>query len=129
MIYGIGTDIVQVDRMQKNLTRFGDKFAARLLAQSEYDEFQESRQPASFLAKRFAAKEATAKAMGTGFTDGLSFKDIGITHDERGKPLLVLMGRAQEFIQAQGICESHISLADEKDYAVAFVMLIKLKID
>lgn len=125
MIYGIGTDIVQVDRMQKNLTRFGDKFAARLLAQSEYDEFQESPQPAGFLAKRFAAKEATAKAMGTGFTDGLSFKDIGITHDERGKPLLVLMGRAQEFIQTQGICESHVSLADEKDYAVAFVMLIK----
>ena len=125
MIYGIGTDIVQVDRMQKNLTRFGDKFAVRLLAKSEYDEFQGSLQPASFLAKHFAAKEAMAKAMGTGFTDGLSFKDIGIVHDKRGKPLLVLRGQAQEFIQTQGICESHVSLSDEKDYALAFVILIK----
>lgn len=125
MIYGIGTDIVRVKRMQKNLDKHGDRFAERILTDQELVEFRNTVKPAHFLAKRFAAKEAMAKAMGTGFSDGLSLKHIGIGHDKQGKPLLMLNGHAQEFVTLNKIVDYHVSLADEEDYAVAFVTLVK----
>lgn len=125
MIFGIGTDIVRIERMQKSLERHGDKFAERILSDEEFKEFQKSEIGARFLAKRFAAKEATAKAMGTGFSDGLSLKHIFVGHDEKGKPILNFSQRASQFIQENNITESHISLADEQEYAVAFVTLIR----
>jgi len=124
MIYGIGTDIVHISRMQKNIEKYGDKFARRILTDSEFSEFENKNDQAAFLAKRFAAKEATAKAMGTGFSQGLSLHHIGVTHDEAGKPILEFLDVADAFLQEKEIKQSHLSLADERDYAVAFVTLV-----
>lgn len=124
MIFGIGTDIVCVQRMQDNLDKYGDKFCQRILTASEFEDFQRCTSPAHFLAKRFAAKEAVAKAMGTGFRDGIALAQIGVIHDEFGKPGLEFSDAAKAFIEEQSINEWHISLADEKDHAVAFVTLV-----
>lgn len=123
MIFGIGTDIVRVDRMQKNIERHGVRFAERILTVAELNEFRSEARPAHFLAKRFAAKEAAAKAMGTGFRDGLMLHHIGVTHDQAGKPQLAFTDQAEEFIRRHGITSVHVSLADEQDHAVAFVTL------
>ncbi len=123
MIYGIGTDIVRVARMEQDIARYGDKFAERILTDAELSEYRQSNARAHFLARRFAAKEAAAKAMGTGFRDGLHLRDIGVTHDANGKPLLEFTGRALEFKREKGIATVHVSLADEEDNAVAFVTL------
>ncbi len=125
MIFGIGTDIVRVARMQQSLDKHGERFARRILTEHELVGYQRANKPANYLAKRFAAKEATAKAMGTGFRNGLSLKHINVEHDDQGKPLLEFNGLAAEFMKQQGIHEAHISLADEQEYAVAFVTLIK----
>lgn len=124
MIYGIGTDIVHVNRMRENIDKYGDKFARRILTELEFDEFKDKRDKAAFLAKRFAAKEAVAKAMGTGFSQGLSLHHIGVKHDEAGKPILEFSGVAKIFLHEKNIKQTHLSLADERDYAVAFVTLM-----
>ena len=123
MIFGIGTDIVRVARMQQDIARYGEKFAERILTDAELVEFRQSSQPANFLARRFAAKEAAAKAMGTGFSNGLHLRHIGVGHDANGKPLLEFSGRALEFVRENNITTVHVSLADEEDNAVAFVTL------
>lgn len=126
MIYGIGTDLVRVQRLGESLARHGERFARRILAESEWEAFSTSLQQAHFLAKRFAAKEATAKALGTGFRDGLSLKDIAVGHDDLGKPILVFSAKLQAQLQAKGIGDAHLSLSDEQDYAQAFVILQKI---
>ena len=123
MIIGIGTDIVCVSRIEKDLQRYGDKFAERILTANELAEFRQHKRPAGFLAKRFAAKEATAKAMGCGFRDGLILSHIGVGHDDLGKPLLEYSGKAVELCDALKIAKSHLSISDEDKYAVAFVTL------
>lgn len=123
MIFGIGTDIVRISRMQKNLERYGDKFAERILTIDELSEYQEAASKPHFLAKRFAAKEATAKAMGTGLAHGIQLSQIGVTHDNMGKPLLVFSGSAETFLAEHAISSTYISLADEEEHAVAFVTL------
>ena len=123
MIFGIGTDIVRVDRMERNLQRFGEKFARRILSDLELSDFQQSGRPAHFLAKRFAAKEAAVKAMGTGFANGVGMKQISVDHDSSGKPELVMDGLAKEFLLTNNITRLYISIADEQDHAVAFVTL------
>lgn len=124
MIYGIGTDLVRVARMQENLDRYGEKFARRILTDNEFDEYRGHRQPAHFMARRFAAKEATAKAMGTGFSDGLSLRHIGVRHDGKGRPFIEYAGRGKEMCNELGISGSHLSIADDSDYAIAFVTLL-----
>lgn len=123
MIFGIGTDIVRVDRMEQNLRRFGDKFALRILSEAEFADYQKTANPAHFLAKRFAAKEATVKAMGTGFANGVQMREISVDHDQAGKPELVVSGHAMDFLDQNSITRLHISIADEQDHAVAFVTL------
>ena len=123
MIFGIGTDIVHVERMRKNLEKHGDDFAQRILTDAEFIEFENKKDKAAFIAKRFAAKEAAVKAMGTGFSQGLSLHHIGVTHDEAGKPILEFIETAEVFLTNNKIKQSHLSLADERDYAVAFVTL------
>jgi holo-[acyl-carrier protein] synthase len=123
MIFGIGTDIVRVSRMQKDIERFGERFAERILTDHELDEFRRSTRPAHYLARRFAAKEAAAKALGTGFADGLQLRHIGVIHDPAGKPILEFSGRALEMLAQHRISKSHVSLSDEEDHAVAFVTL------
>lgn len=125
MIFGIGTDIVRVSRMVANLERYGDKFARRLVNDQEYEQYRRCARPAHFLAKRFAAKEAAVKAMGTGFRDGMTLRQISVASDPLGKPYLEYQGRAREMISHLGIGESFLSLADEDDYAVAYVVMLR----
>ncbi|MCC6302573.1 MAG: holo-ACP synthase [Gammaproteobacteria bacterium] len=123
MIHGIGTDIVSVARMQTNLERYGDRFARRILTEREYEQYRGIFHPARFLAKRFAVKEAVAKALGTGLSAGVHLRQICVEHDDRGKPGLSYSGRAEVLCREARICRSHVSISDEAQYAVAFVVL------
>lgn len=125
MIFGIGTDIVEVSRIEDSLARFGDAFAQRILTEQEWLSFQQSRTQARFLAKRFAAKEAFAKALGTGLREPATFQNIGVTHDDLGKPVLDLTPALQAFLDKKGIVQQHLSISDEKALAAAFVVLEK----
>lgn len=123
MIYGIGTDIVEVERIEASLTQFGDAFAKHILADSELADYENSHIKARFLAKRFAAKEAFSKALGTGIRGDVNFRNIAVTHDALGRPLLHLAEKLQAFLNQNHIRASHISISDEKNLAVAFVVL------
>jgi holo-[acyl-carrier protein] synthase len=125
MLFGIGTDLVKVSRMQTLLDKHQDKIAQRILSDSEFIGFKKSAKPASFLAKRFAAKEAVAKAFGTGFRNGLSLRHISIENDANGKPELKFSGQAQTFIEENKIQQSLLSLSDDGDYAIAYVTLVE----
>ncbi len=125
MIFGIGTDIVHVPRMQALLDKHDDKIALRILTDDEFEHFKQSAKPAAYLAKRFAAKEAVAKAFGTGFRGGLSLRHIGVTNDENGKPELRFCDYGETLLQQFNIKRSLISLSDEGDYALAYVTLIE----
>lgn len=123
MIYGIGTDIVRIARIADNLDRFGERFAARILSDEEMTAFALTAQKAQFLAKRFAAKEAAAKALGTGFRDGLCLRDIRVGNDELGKPVLGFSQRTRQNLEEKGVGNAHLSLSDEREYAIAYVVL------
>jgi holo-[acyl-carrier protein] synthase len=123
MIFGIGTDLVHIPRMQALLDKHDDKIALRILSEDEFVEFKQVANQAAFLAKRFAAKEATAKAFGTGFRDGLSLHHINVINNEDGKPELMFCQRGQNLIELYNIGRSMLSLSDENDYAIAFVTL------
>lgn len=123
MITGIGTDLVRIGRIAGAMERFGDRFARRILADSELRDLPAAPDPARFIAKRFAVKEAAAKAFGRGMADGLSWKDFELVHDERGAPALQLAGRAAALAEQRGLLAAHVSLSDEEDYALAFVVL------
>ncbi len=123
MIYGIGVDIVAVVRMEKTLERHNNKLPEKLLTAEEFTEFLKHPHPAIFLAKRFAVKEAVAKAFGTGFRNGLQHHHIGLTHTELGCPQLVFYETAKDWIKEQEIINAHVSLSDEKDTVIAYVIL------
>ncbi|MCB1668668.1 MAG: holo-ACP synthase [Pseudomonadales bacterium] len=122
MIVGIGTDIVQVARIISVLERQGRAFAERVLCGSELAIFDRKKQQAAYLAKRFAAKEAASKALGTGIGK-VSWQDMEITNNGNGAPLLNLSGAAARRLSDLGGSQALISLSDEKDYVVAFVVL------
>ncbi|SJZ88122.1 Holo-[acyl-carrier protein] synthase [Vibrio cincinnatiensis] len=122
-IIGLGTDITEIVRIEKALSRSGDAFAARILTPEELVIFQVLKQKARYLAKRFAAKEAASKALGTGIAHGVSFQDFQINNDVNGKPLLILSGKAAEFATAAQVTSIHLSLSDERHYALATVIL------
>ncbi len=123
MIFGIGTDIVEVARIEASITQFGDDFAKRILADSEYASYQDSHIKSRFLAKRFAAKEAFSKALGTGLRTPATFQNIAVSHDDLGKPILIFAAELQAFMQSKNIMQTHISISDEKNLAAAFVVL------
>ncbi len=125
MIHGIGTDIVSVERMAMALQRHGERFAQRILSDSELEEFRQRRNQAGFLAKRFAAKEALVKALGTGFRDDMGFRQITIDHDELGRPCFRCQGAVSACLQRLAIRELQLSLSDELTYAVAFAIALK----
>lgn len=122
MIYGIGTDIVEVARMAASLERHGEGFARRILALRERDEFSAAPDPARFLAKRFAAKEAFGKALGTGVVAPATLHAVAVTHDERGKPLFAYSETLSAHL-AERTLSAHLSLSDERDYVVAFALI------
>jgi holo-[acyl-carrier protein] synthase len=123
MIHGIGTDIVEVKRIADGLERHGRRYAERMLTEPELEEFDRASQPAAFLAKRFAAKEAAVKALGTGFRHGISLRHISIGREPSGRPTLEFNGEMAAKIKEAGIGSSQLSLADEREYALAFVVL------
>ena len=125
MIYGIGTDLVEVARIQDSLDRFGDHFALRVLSEREMQEFHLSNTKARFLAKRFAAKEAFAKALGTGIRKPATFENIGVGHDDLGKPVFDLAPELQACLEIKSIQFDHLSISDEKAFETAFVVLEK----
>lgn len=122
-IIGLGTDIADIERVEKVFARSGAAFAERILAPSELVIYYSLKLKARYLAKRFAVKEAASKALGTGIACGVSFQDFTVSNDERGKPLLSLSGKAAELAESMGVKHVHLTLADEKRYAVATVIL------
>lgn len=122
-IIGLGTDIVEISRISAIIGRSGDKLARRILHDNEWHQYQTHQQPARFLAKRFAAKEAAAKAFGSGIRHGLAFNQFEIIHNQQGKPELICQARAQQMAEQLGVTRIHISLADERDYACATVIM------
>ena len=123
MIVGIGVDIAETARVEKLSAKFGQRFARRILTTDELLEFDRRKHSSSYLATRFAAKEAVAKALGTGIGEQLGFHSIQIDNDEKGKPLLRFMGTAVDLIAGLNIKNAMISLSDEKHYVVAMVVL------
>lgn len=119
----IGTDILRVERIEEVVSRLGDRFVRRILTQQEQGEYHASKQPDRLLAKRFAAKEAIAKALGTGIGRGVSWQDIQIEHDAHGAPQVRLLGGAKRVAMERGGSRVALSLADELDYVVAFAVL------
>lgn len=123
MIYGLGTDVVEVSRVQATFERFGEHFARRLLLAEEYEAFTQHRRKVRFLAMRFAAKEALVKAMGTGFANGMWIRDVGVVNDPLGKPLVIFSERGDAVRKEKGIGECHVSLTDEAGLVVAMAVM------
>ena len=125
MIFGIGTDIVQIERVARLHERFGARFAERLLLPEEVRDFDSRARPVRFLAMRFAAKEAIVKAMGTGFAHGMWIRDTGIVRNPDGRPEIVWSERGRALCERLGIGEGHITLSDEAGFVVAVAVLMK----
>lgn len=123
MIYGIGVDLAQISRIERAYERFGQRFANKILGESELRDFQSTKRPVRFLAMRFAAKEATSKAFGTGFKQGVAPRQIEVAHNAAGKPSLVFSGQVKKLAAENNIVASHVSLTDEDDFAVAYVII------
>lgn len=123
MILGIGTDIVKVQRIDASIKKYGDRFAQRILTHDEFIQYTKSPRKSHYLAKRFAAKEAMVKAMGTGFQNGLSLRHIAVTHNKLGRPQIICTDHAKELIVNMGAKTCLLSISDEQDYAIAFVTI------
>lgn len=125
MIFGIGTDVVQLTRIERSWERFGQHFADRLLLDPERELFEKAKRPARFLAMRFAAKEAVVKAMGTGFAHGMWVRDVGMMPNEWGQPQIIFSERGKTMCAKLGIGGGHLSLTDEAGLIVAFAVLMQ----
>ena len=124
MIYGIGTDLVELARVEQTYHRFGERFVERLLMDEERELFDKNTQPIRFLAMRFAGKEATVKAMGTGFANGVWIRDVGIVANALGKPEIVWSKRGKDVCDRLGIGEGFISLTDDAGLILAFAVVL-----
>ena len=122
MILGIGTDLVEIARIRRAWERHGDRLANRVLGSAERERLPTG-DPSAWLAKRFATKEAVAKALGTGFRDGLRLADIQTRHDGNGRPEVVLDGVAAMSLERMGGRTVSLSVTDERAYALAFVVI------
>ncbi len=123
MIFGVGTDIVEFARIQATFDRFGEHFVNRILMPQELELFRRSKQPARFLAMRFAGKEATVKAMGTGFRNGMWLRDVGILNNDWGRPIIIWSERGQRVCEQLGIGSGHVSLTDDAGLVLAFAVV------
>ena len=125
-IFGIGTDIVNVKRMEKSLRRNGDSFKKRIFSKNEIIYCEKKRNPFTFYAKRFAAKEALSKALGTGIRKGINFKNIEISNDQFGKPSIKLSGSTASFLKKKIKTKKYsiyLSLSDDEPWAQATVII------
>jgi holo-[acyl-carrier protein] synthase len=129
VIFGLGTDLVQQSRIAASETRFGDRFARRILTEREYSQLatrpRDTAQRTRYLAQRFAAKEAFSKALGTGIHKGVGWRDMGVHNEPSGKPCLHVSPAMQDRLESLGVHAMHVSLSDEAGMTVAVVILEK----
>ena len=123
MILGTGTDLIDIRRIERALARFGHRFARRVLVEHEYQRFCTHVKPANYLAKRFAAKEAFSKAMGTGIHFPVNWHNVSVANERSGKPYLKFSEALTALLAQRGIRRAHLSLSDEVEMACAFVIL------
>ena len=123
MIVGIGTDVCSIERIDKTLKRFGERFVKRILTAEERIRYERTRDKAGHVAKRFAAKEAFAKALGTGVHAPFTWRSITVTRDRRGKPGIRPDSPMAAHLKKIGATDFHLSLSDDGGVAVAFVVL------
>lgn len=123
MILGTGTDLIDIRRVERALARFGHRFARRVLVEEEYQRFCVHAKPAHYLAKRFAAKEAFSKAVGTGIHFPVNWHNVSVANERSGRPYLKFSVPLAALLQARGIGRAHLSLSDEVEMACAFVVL------
>jgi len=123
MVYGIGVDIVKIERFKKALERWGDRLCKRVFTPQELSICHKKAQPGRHLALRFAAKEAFLKALGIGMFQGVAWNEIEITNDPLGRPCLKTLGGAERLCREKGIKEIFVSISHEAEYGVAHVLL------
>ena len=124
MIIGLGMDLVELSRIESSISKYGTRFLERVLSENEMENLPE-KQKLTFTGGRFAAKEACVKALGTGFTNGISFQDITVINNQAGAPVLTLEGKAREVADALGILHIHITITHTDKTAAAVVILEK----
>ncbi|MFO1393397.1 MAG: holo-ACP synthase [Steroidobacteraceae bacterium] len=125
MIFGIGTDVVQLARVEATYARHGEHFVRRLLMPAEETAFRSYKRPVRFLAMRFAAKEAIVKALGTGFAHGVWIRDVGIVPNAWGRPEVIWSERGRRVRDGLGAGEGHVTLTDEAGLVVAVAVLLR----
>ena len=125
MIFGIGIDVLQVDRVERVYQKHGERFIKHLLLPEERAQFGLTARPVRFLAMRFAAKEAIVKGMGTGFSHGVWIRDVGVVQNSWGKPEVVSSERGAKVRGGLGIGEGHVTLTDEAGLVVAVAILMR----
>ena len=123
MIFGVGTDVVEISRIEAALKRHGERFALRILCPPELERYKRHRLPANYLAKRFAAKEAFTKALGTGIKSPANWHGVWVKNLASGKPVLEFSDALQKLLKTKGVTSAHVSLSDEKGVAFATVIL------
>lgn len=126
MIFGTGTDIVAIERMERMIERHGERAAAKVLAQAEIAAYRSAPRPAAFLAKRFAAKEALAKALGLGLRAPATLHNMAVSHDQIGRPMFEFATPLAAWLDERGL-RTHLSISDETGTALAFVVVEQME--
>ena len=122
-IFGIGVDLVNAKRIQLLYQKYGDRFPKRILDEDEMHLFENSKNKERYLCNAFAGKEAAVKALGTGFSQGVHWKDFGLSRKSSGQPYLHYTKKIKEKFNSLGISSSHISISDEDPWSIAMVVL------
>ena len=126
MIYGVGIDIIDINRIRKVILKYGDRFKTKCFHKTEINRSESKFNSVESYAKRYAAKEACAKALGTGLARGVFWKDIEIRNNKYGKPYIILHNKAKKFLNNNFLKNNiELSLSDEKEYAIANVIIFK----
>ena len=123
MIVGIGTDLCDIGRIERSLERFGERFARKVLVDAELDRLRQQRKPAAYLAKRFAAKEAFSKALGTGIHFPVNWHNVWVENASSGRPSLSFSESLSTFLRQRGVESVFVSITDEEGMACAFVVV------
>lgn len=123
MIFGVGTDLIEIGRIEQALARHGERFARRILCDGELSHFRAHRLPAAFLAKRFAAKEAFGKALGSGVRAPANWHDLCVRNEDNGRPRLDFSPALAALLETRGVQRAHLSMSDERALACATVIL------
>ena len=123
MVLGLGTDLIEIERIQASMDRFGERFLERVFTAEEIAYCRKKKQSAESFAARFAAKEAGAKALGTGISHGVSWKEIEVTREMGQRPMLHFRGRAGELAETMGVRRVHLTLSHSRTLAIAVVVV------